>query len=196
LRNSDCLIGYFGFLNASKGADTLVQSVAQLGDRMHLLFIGGQIGSSDSENNEAFQVQVEALIQELGFGDRVHWSGFKDDSEVSTLLHATDIMALPYRDGASFRRGTLMAVLAHGKPLITTTPKATVPELVHGQNVWLTPVDDPSGLREAIVTLSVAPELRDKLSAGAAQTSELFAWDRIAAQTAEFYQEITALDDN
>lgn len=196
LKVSDCLVGYFGFLNASKGADTLVRAVGQLDSATHLLFIGGQVGSSDSENNERFQAQVEALIRELDFADRAHWSGFIDESEVSAMLHASDIMVLPYRDGVSLRRGTLMAVLAHGRPLISTIPDKEVTELVHGQNVWLTPVDDPEALREAIVTLSAAPRLRERLRAGALRTSELFAWNTIAEQTAEFYQEIIALEDN
>ena len=44
LQNTDCLIGYFGFLNESKGADTLLDSLARLSTNVHLVFIGGQTG--------------------------------------------------------------------------------------------------------------------------------------------------------
>jgi hypothetical protein len=55
------------------------------------------------------------------------------NQRVSTFLHAADLMVMPYRDGVSLRRGTLMAVLAHGRPLLTTTPPIPTPELIHGQ---------------------------------------------------------------
>jgi len=53
LRPDDVLLGYFGFLNETKGADTLLDALARLDGRHHLVFIGGQTGASDPRNNEA-----------------------------------------------------------------------------------------------------------------------------------------------
>ncbi len=189
LQPDDHLLGYFGFLNESKGADTLIEALAQLGGRFHLLFIGGQTGSSDVTNHP-FLAQLRAQIERLGLGARVHWSGFVPDREVSTLLHAADLMALPYRDGVSLRRGTLMATLAHGRPLITTYPTAPTPELAHGQNVWLIPPANAAALVEAIHLLANNAALRQTLGANASQTAELFTWEKIAAQTAVFFHEL------
>ncbi|MCA9970558.1 MAG: glycosyltransferase family 4 protein, partial [Anaerolineales bacterium] len=118
-----CLLGYFGFLNDSKGADTLVHALARLDDATRLVFIGGQTGSSDP-TNRAFLAGLQAEIAALGVSGRVHWTVFLADQGVSTFLHAADVMVMPYRDGVSLRRGTLMAALAHGRPLITTQPAA------------------------------------------------------------------------
>ncbi len=128
----DCLLGYFGFLNESKGADTLIAALAQLPETTHLVFIGGQTGASDPDNNQSFLGQLHQLINDLGLAERVHWTGFVDDRRVSTFLHAADMMVMPYRDGVSLRRGTLMAALAHERPLISTLPQTLTPELVHG----------------------------------------------------------------
>lgn len=190
LNEGDCLLGYFGFVHESKGADRLVRALAQLDERFHLVFIGGRTGSSDSANNEAFLSYLEALIAELDLTERVHWTGFLVDMRVSTYLHAADMLVMPYRDGASLRRGTLMAALAHGRPLITTVPATPTPELVHGQNVWLVPVDDLAALREGIQQIAAEPALRERLARGAAGVAELFTWDRIAEKTAAFFQEI------
>ena len=65
---------------------------------------------------------------------------------MSAHLAAADLMVMPYRDGVSLRRGTLMAVLAHGRPLLTTAPAAPTPELRQGENMWLVPPDDPAAL--------------------------------------------------
>jgi glycosyltransferase involved in cell wall biosynthesis len=186
----DCLLGYFGFLNDSKGADILVRALSGLDSRIHLVFIGGRTGSSDPDNNEAFLTRLELLIAKLGLEQRVHWTGFLPASEVSAYLRAADIMVLPYRDGVSLRRGTLMAVLAHGRPLVTTLPAMPAPELMHGENVWLTPVDDVQRLADAIRALAADPELRMRLGQGAQLLSNDFTWDGIARRTADYFREL------
>lgn len=190
LAERDCLLGYFGFLNESKGADTLLRALTQLDERHHLVFIGGQTGSSDPSNNQAFLADLRQLIGELGLDERVHWTGFVPDKQVSTFLHAADVMVMPYRDGVSLRRGTLMAVLAHGRPLVTTTPTTATPELIHGQNVWLVPPDEPEALATAVQTVLSDESLRNKLGEGADQVADLFTWEKIAAETAVFFQSL------
>lgn len=189
LGEGDMLLGYFGFLNASKGADVLLQALAQLDARYHLVFIGGQTGASDA-TNQAYLDAIRRQVTDLGLGARVHWTGFLTDQRVSTWLHACDLMVMPYKDGVSLRRGTLMAVLAHGRPLITTTPATPTPELVSGQNCWLVAPDDPDALRDAIGTVAGRPQLRQTLGVGAAQLAGQFSWDRIAQATADFYAEL------
>ena len=190
--DGDCLLGYFGFLNESKGANTLIAALAQLPPTTHLVFIGGQTGASDPDNNQSFLGQLHQQIKDLGLANRVHWTGFVDDQRVSTFLNAADMMVMPYRDGVSLRRGTLMAALAHERPLISTFPQMPTPELVHGENCWLVPVDDAAALTQAVQTLSADPDLRARLEVGATAVADLFTWDKIAAQTIHFFQEILA----
>lgn len=189
LSPTDTLLGYFGFLNDSKGADTLLQALACLDAQTHLVFIGGQTGSSDPHNNQAFGVQLQQMGEALSINGRIHFTGFLSDQQVSTYLRAVDMMVMPYRDGVSLRRGTLMAALAHGCPLITTHPAMPTPELVHGQNVWLVPPGDVVALAQAIQIVTTAPDVRRQLGEGAAQVAQLFTWDKIAAKTAEFFQD-------
>jgi glycosyltransferase involved in cell wall biosynthesis len=190
LRPDDYLLGYFGFLNESKGADTLLSALSRLDERHHLVFIGGQTGSSDPDNNQSFLAQLHTLIARLGVAERVHWTGFQPDARVSTYLHAADLMVMPYRDGVSLRRGTLMAVLAHGRPLLTTRPASPSSELLHGENVWLVPPDDATALETAVHTLLADPPLRERLGRGAARLSDCFTWDKIAGETAVFFADL------
>lgn len=187
------LLGYFGFLNASKGADILLQALKQLESGVHLVFLGGKTGSSDREN-VAFLDDIEDFIERSNLRPRIHWSGFLPDEELSVFFGAVDIMVMPYRDGVSLRRGTLMAILANGRPLITTEPRFPISQLVHGENVWLTPVDDLGALVEAIRRLAIDDGLRARLSAGADLLSNSFSWDKIAQRTEAFYEEILNLE--
>ena len=83
-----------------------------------------------------------------------------------------------------------MAILAHARPLITTIPETPVPGLNHGQNVWLTPVDDPVALAQSIQMLIRKPELRINLGYEAGQTSSQYSWQTIAKQTTSFFGDI------
>ena len=181
------LLGYFGFLNESKGADTLLEALAGLPDRYHLLFVGGRTGASDPQNNQQFAGQVESLIAQHELQARVHFTGFLPDEATSQHLAAVDLMVLPYKDGASLRRGTLMAALAHGRPTVTTEPAGPLPELSDGAAVQLVPPADAVALRGAIEQLAVQPGQRQQLGRAASQLAAQFRWDHIARQTAAFF---------
>jgi glycosyltransferase involved in cell wall biosynthesis len=190
LAPSAVLLGYFGFLNPSKGADLLLEAAALSRRPTHVVFIGGRTGDSDGATNSQFLEELDARIQALGLEDRVHWTGFRPDDEISAFLQAADLMVMPYRDGASLRRGTLMAIMAHGRPLVTTEPLAPTPELVHEGNCWLVPRDNAAALAEAINYLGGEPALAARLGEAAETLSGLFNWESIAEKTAAFYDHL------
>ena len=185
-----CLLAYFGFLNQSKGADTLVQALAELDEDTHLVFVGGRTGASDSENNRNFLAHIDGLIATHKLTERVYWTGFLDDPAVSRYLYAADLVVLPYRDGVSLRRGTLMAALAHARPVLSTCPVMPVSELQHGENIWLVPPDDAVALADAIRALTADPAVRQSLAIAAGRVAQHFTWDKIALQTAGFFKEL------
>jgi len=189
LKDSDILLGYFGFVNESKGADILVEALAHLPKNYHLVFIGGQTGASDSTNKD-FVSKIHEMIEEGNYSGRIHWTGFIPDNRVATFLEAADLIVMPYRDGVSLRRGTLMATLAQGCALVTTIPTDPLPELVHGQNVWLVDQADGEKFSEAILLLIENNTLRLKLRNGAKKLAKNFSWDEIARRTLEFYQRL------
>ena len=190
LRADQVLLGYFGFLNPSKGAEDLIAALADLGPRFHLVFIGGHTGASDPQTNQSYLDSIRALIAARALTARVHWTGFLNDADVSHHLDACDLMVMPYRDGVSLRRGTLMAVLAHGRPLITTFPGGPAPELAHGENVWLTPAADAPALTAAIQHLAAAPDTAARLGTAAGRLAQQFDWLPIAHQTSRLFQTI------
>lgn len=188
------VIGYFGFLNRSKGGLTLVRTLHELvqqGHDAHLLMIGERVGASDPTNH-AYLQEVEALLATLGLRERVQWTGRLDDAGVSAALHLADLLFMPYNDGASLRRGTLMAGLAHGCALVTTTPQSPLPELVNGRDLCYVPPEDPQMAAQAIAQLAATPSLRQALGAGARIQSQQFTWSAIAAQHYQAYTTLNA----
>ncbi|MBN1563728.1 MAG: glycosyltransferase family 4 protein [Anaerolineae bacterium] len=188
----DLVIGYFGFLNASKGIDTLLQSIKMARDKgipAKLLMIGGRTGASDP-TNIAFANEIDQLIEDLDLSKHIRWTGFVPDEEVSAHLTAADLIALPFRDGVSFRRGSLMAALAHGCPIITTQPQVDLPDLVANRHALLVPPDSPTALCIAIEDLADNADLRTELGRNALELAQAFTWDTIAARSAALFEKL------
>lgn len=187
------LCAYFGFMNTSKGVGTLFRAFARaLSTRpdLYLLMIGGRVGTSDPTNT-AYADEIDGLAAQLGITERLRWTGFVERQQVSGHLLAADFVALPYADGVSFRRGSFMASLAHGCPIITTAPGVALPELVDGENVRLVPPENPESLAAAMLELAGTPDLRGRLGDGARALSPEFSWDRIAARLIDVFKEVT-----
>ncbi len=189
------VIGYFGFLNESKGGETLVRSLAALrrqGRDVAILLIGGQTGASDA-TNIAYARRLDALTAELGVADRVYRTGFLGQRGVSEAFAACAVLALPYRDGVSLRRGTLMAAFAHGAAIVTTTPRVEIPGLTDGDAFALIPPDDPEALARMLGRILDDAAFRRRLQAGSLRASARFAWEAIAADTVNWYRECGAI---
>ena len=191
----EIMLSYFGLLHESKGVETLFRALARLlegGERVKLLMVGGKTGASDPTTID-YAHRMEALWRELGLADQLLWTGYVDDEEVSANLLASDICVLPYKDGASLRRGSLMAALAHGLPIISTWPETEIRELVEGQNIALVPPEDVGALAGKIQELAASEGLRHRLGEGAKRLSGAFSWDRIAEETVALYSSFAGL---
>jgi polysaccharide biosynthesis protein PslF len=195
----DFLIAHFGFINHSKGIEILLEDVAYLvksGYPVRVIMIGGKTGTSDPTNVKYAQ-SIDTLIDALGLNDVITWTGFLDQPAVSAYLHASDAVVLPFRDGASFRRGSLMAAIQHACPIITTRPRVNIPAFMDGKNMLLTNrhiLDEncPPFLHisPAVLKLYRSPALRDQLRRGARKLARQFDWTAIASEYITFFQSV------
>jgi glycosyltransferase involved in cell wall biosynthesis len=185
----DMLLVHFGFINRSKGLETLLHALAQLrrqGIDIKLVMLGGRTGSSDP-TNVAYADEIDTLILDLDLYDHVYWTGFVEDYEVSLYLKS-GVVVLPFRDGASYRRGSLMAAIQHGCTIITTEPTVDVPAFKHEENMLLVPVGDTVALAGAIRRVYIDGDLAADLSEGADHLARQFDWGTIAQTCVSLYK--------
>jgi glycosyltransferase involved in cell wall biosynthesis len=191
IRPDERILGYFGFLNLSKGGLDLMRTLKVLSDDglpAKLLLIGGRTGSSDPANAE-YAVQVERLIESLGVKERVVATGYLTPPDVSRALLLCDVLVLPYVDGASLRRGSLLAAIAHGRAIVTTEPRYPIEGLQREESVLYTPPHDPQALANAVRRVLQDDALCARLQNGVGEAAKLYTWNRIAAQTMEVFQQ-------
>lgn len=190
-------VGYFGLLNHSKGLDTLLEALAQLTDiDWKLIIIGGETGASDP-TNQIYAHELATLEKRLRISHKVIRTAHLATTETSQALYALDVAALPFRDGASLRRGSLLAALAHALPIITTLPQPVavtdevnsgLPQLLHLHNSYLINSENAASLAQALRILQGDFNLRSKLGSAAAKMAhENFSWSTIASALLEVY---------
>lgn len=86
--------------------------------------------------------------------------GLLPSDELADLVAAADIFVSPYVDGASTRRGTIMAALQHAVPVVATVGSSTDAVLRTHLGRYGVPSGDPAALGAAINHLAEDPKAR------------------------------------
>jgi glycosyltransferase involved in cell wall biosynthesis len=120
----------------------------------------------------------------------VTWTGRRPAADVSRILGAADVFVAPFDGGASLRRSSLMAGLAHGLPVVTTSPAVPSPYLRDGDNIALVPPRDAAALAARLAALLAAPAARTRLAEGARKLAARVAWPAIAEETRAVYRRV------
>jgi hypothetical protein len=143
------LIGHFGTCGGAIGEMLQVvipKLLSRSADRVFLLI--GEDGR---------RTRNQILQQHPSLRERIHVTGLLSDAEVSWHISACDAMLQPYPDGASSRRGSLMAGISHGKPVVTTSGDLTEPLWQLSGAVVLAPAGNHSQLVTAVENLLACP---------------------------------------
>jgi glycosyltransferase involved in cell wall biosynthesis len=112
--------------------------------------------------------------------------GYIKPQEVSRARHAADVMALPFTDGYSERRTTLMAALDHGVAVATTTGHNTGSALQKADWAAHVPAADRNGYIRLMQELVHVDEKRRPIAAaGKAHHDREFSWPAVVQRLRE-----------
>ncbi|MCH7823684.1 MAG: glycosyltransferase [Acidobacteria bacterium] len=160
---------FVGRLIEKKGADILIDAVAQLHHR-GLDCSCTLIGSGELED------ALRDRARRLALGGIVHFESKLPHEEIIRRMQAADLFVLPCRVAANGDRDALPTVLleamATGLPCVST-PINGVPEIIeHGRTGVIVPENDPQALAAAIGSLFKDPLLRRQMGAAARSRAE------------------------
>jgi polysaccharide biosynthesis protein PslF len=184
------VVAHFGFLYPNRGAEYLIRAFAQFVQttpNAKLVFMGGREGGPAKPD---YVKQLDELIIELNIAKFVHWTGYLEQIQVSAMLQTVDAVVLPFLDGASYRRGSLMAAIEHACPIITTQPILPIPTFKPEQNMLFVPIANETAIFSALVRLHQQPELRQTLHQQVALLKQEFAWDSITQQFMMVFEDV------
>ena len=176
---------HFGLIYPGKGLETLFAALSKLlcvQPHVRLAIVG-----DNRIENIDYLADLKALAERLGVASAIMWLGHRSGEEVSHILSAADIFVVPYDDGVSIRRGSLMAGLAHGCPVVSTVSTLPSAYLRDGDNIALVPPKDAAALASRIASLLAKPEEAACLGKAALAVAERFSWSVIAQETRNLY---------
>ena len=177
----------FGFVSELKSIELVADALNLLGER-HPALQWRIIGPFDPATNP----RHADLARRIGIGwDRAHFTGaVRNEARLTRLLAETEVMLLPFADGASERRSTLQVAWAFGLPVITTPPPTETTAIVDGVNCLLVREPTAAAWASAIERVLTDRDLADRLRAGSRAAADRFSWPRLAALHIEMYERL------
>jgi len=169
----------FGVIRPYKGVDVLVEALREV-EGAELWVVGRPL-----------EVSMEHLRRIAPPGRVRFVDRYVSDAELPAFFRRAEVLVLPHRNVDV--SGVLFAGLAFGKAMVLSDVGG-FRELVdeHGAGV-LVPPGDPGELAAAIGRLLADPGERRRLEGRAASAAAgPFSWDRIAAQTASLYEQVSS----
>lgn len=170
-------VGWLGRLSHEKGADVLIEALAQLPSDVCVSFIG------DGRERES----LLALARARGVAERTRWHGIVPDARA--LLRAMDVFVLSSRtEGTPM---TLLEAMGARVPIVATRVGG-VPDVVSDVEALLVSPDDPPAIARAIQAVRNAPAAtaarvvaaRERLDSAFSLEPWLRAYDRLYHEVA------------
>jgi len=139
----------------------------------------------------------EAMRQKTSHGSRlpgqITFTGPLSQQEVSKYLSLSDLYVMLYPDGASMRRTSLLAGLAHGLPTVSNVGVLTDPLLASSEVLHL--IDDPPSEKETAVLRQLCRDSVRRRELGTrarAFYEHWFSWEKIGQQYQQVLREALA----
>jgi len=177
------VLAYFGTLSDAKQFDWVLKAweAAQAGGPTALVVIG------EKPPMEA-PPELAALFKPLGF---------LPEAEVSAALQAADALLLPFVDGASERRGSFMAGLAHGCAVVSTLGPNTGSSLRASRVFAGVSSEDAEGFTRLAGELLADAPRREALGREAAEVyARHYDWPVLARRIQEQMSQMRALPES
>jgi glycosyltransferase involved in cell wall biosynthesis len=169
---------HFGLLRPNKGIEDVLE-FARLAYSAKLP-IGIRIVGGSLTRHKAYLSSLRAASAELP----VIWDLDLTAEEVAHRLAGATLAYMPFPDGASEKRTSLLAALGSGLPVVTTRGEFTPSELKDA--AWL--CASPSEALIAARTLLERSDLREALGSRARQYAERFSWESAVQSHIAIYQ--------
>ena len=191
---NDRMVLFVGRIEPLKGVDTLIRAMAcmRLGDLdepAYLAIIGGDPNASP-EDMSAEMTRLQALCTDLCLDHMVVFLGKRDQDTLPYYYSAADVLVMPSHY-ESFGMVALEA-MACGTPVIASQVGGLALLVLDGVTGFHVPNGDSDALCAKLGLLLGDATLREQMGARAADCARSYAWENIARQIIQVYENLLA----
>jgi glycosyltransferase involved in cell wall biosynthesis len=154
---------FIGRLLGDKGVREYAEAASLL-KRSNPQVVCALVGWIDSNPNSITQAELDSWVAD----GRIEFLGRLDD--VRPAIEACSVFVLPsYREGTP---RTVLEAMAMGRAIVTTDAPGCRETVVHGENGFLIPVQDPKALAQAMRCFIDKPRLQQCMGSRSRQIAE------------------------
>jgi glycosyltransferase involved in cell wall biosynthesis len=178
---------FVGRLVPYKGADMLIEAIAQLTptlqNQIHLTLVG------DGQERQ----NLEAQVQSLHLGSHIEFAGWIDQTETAHYYHRSDLFCFP--SVREFGGAVVLEAMACGLPCIVVNNGGIGEYVTEKTGFKIEPRSRDYVIQELalkITELVEQPEKRQSMSIHAIERGREFEWGRKAQRMVEIYRSMIA----
>jgi len=173
---------YLGANDLRKNLNRLIRAYSALPEALretHQLVIAGRQWPHD----HPLYPDPHRVVQELGLGKQVIFTGGIPEEEKATLLSAATVFAFPsVYEGFGL---PVVEAMACGTPVLTAN-SSSLPEVAGDAALLVDPLS-VEAIADGLAELLDSPERRAELAERGIERARQFRWDRVAERTVEVY---------
>jgi glycosyltransferase involved in cell wall biosynthesis len=178
----------WGLLGPGKGIEWGIAAMAMLRDLRpmpHYVVAGQTHPKVLLHQGEAYRDRLRDQVRQAELEPWISFDGrYRDAGELAALVHAADIVLLPYDSTDQVTSGVLIEAVAAGKPVVATQfPHAR--ELLADGAGLVVPHRDPPAIAAALRSVITRGDMMAAMASAAAATAPRLLWPAVAAQYRE-----------
>ncbi|MED3793804.1 glycosyltransferase family 4 protein [Niallia alba] len=181
-------ICFFGFLYADKQIPSILNTIRMAKNKniiLKLRVIGSEHPDSPGELNK-----LKQLVMKMNLDEHVEFFIEKPSEIVAELISECIACVLPYKDGVSLRRGSLLAALEQDCVVISNIGEHTPEIIKNKKNILLAETEEE--ILESVEFLKGNPNKREEIAKNARET--LLAdrsWEEIGSRHSDVFRIVT-----
>jgi glycosyltransferase involved in cell wall biosynthesis len=175
----------FGFLSTKKGHDVALAALRHLPPDVLLLLAGDQHPDDQTD----YVPELRARIAESGLAERARITGYLPETEIPTVMAATDVALAPYTQSSG--SGSLANLLAYGRAVVASDipPHQQILRDFPGC-LALFPSGNSEALAATTLRLLSHDVYRTALQTAALAYADHHSYHEMARETAAIYQQV------
>ena len=189
-------VSYFGGVYPGKGIEHMLQiwkEVHKRDAKGKIRFeIIGEVNPNNGNHFSGYHKKVAEWLKKYELENVVKITGYISDQGVSHEIQKSDVATLLYEDGLTLRRGSFLAYLAHGVPVITTYADKESERLFKDTKGIAITNSDEEIINKIFEYCDISNNLRHAICDENKAKASLFDWNRIAAGMLSDYGILTS----